>query len=90
MMALMMEPASGLVVDVRDNGEVAAAAVKWDGKDAYWPAPFGGFSGMTFGGTNGGERISGVIETTTALEDSGSGLSLSVTADLDNEVDVTF
>ncbi len=90
MEALMMRPDRGLVVEVRDNGEIVTAAVTWDGKDAYWPGPFGGFSELTFTGTSDGERISGSVETNTKLEDSESGVSLSLTAEIDAAVDVTF
>ena len=88
MTALMATPERGVLLEVRDNGEVVTVGLTWDGKDASWNGPFGGFSELTFEGANGPDGIDGSIRTKSKLEDTSSGLVLSVSVELRRAVDV--
>ncbi len=87
---VMREGHQGLVIEVRDNGDVVTAAMLWAGKQTHWTGTFSGFEELKFSGTNDAERIAGTIATEPALKDETAGVSVRFAIQLEHDIDATW
>ncbi len=88
---MRQEEPNGLVIEIRDTGDVVKVMRMEDGDfPVHWGGPFGGSSKVGFTGSNDAESIIGTVTTSSPLEDGNSGHSIELSATLDHAIDVTW
>ena len=88
---MRQEEPNGLVIEIRDTGNVVTVMRMEDGGfPVHWGGPFGGSSKVGFTGSNDAESIIGTVTTSSPLEDDNSGHSIEFSATLDRAIDVAW